>query len=69
MKNYKIQIIIEATLSSLGSSGISLFQINCVFGEYDLFKPAIFLQNLIYSETLRYGEDNIAIETKLIPRR
>jgi len=46
MKNYQIQIIIEATLSLLGSSGISLF--SDWFAVYDLFKPTIFIQNVLH---------------------
>ena len=26
------------------------FQIGCVFAEYDLFKHAIFIQNLVYTD-------------------
>ena len=46
MKNYQIQIIIEATLSFLGSSGISLF--SNWFAVYDLLKPTIFIQNVLH---------------------
>ena len=47
MKNYKIQIIIKANLSSLVSSGISSFSIGCEFAGYGSFKPTIFIQNFI----------------------
>jgi len=32
----------------LAFSGISSFQIGCLFAEYDRFKPTTFIQNCIY---------------------
>ena len=48
MKIYKIQIF-GANLTFSGSSGIySRFHIGCVFAEYNLLKPKIFIQNFTY---------------------
>ena len=36
------------------SAGYLLFQIVCVFAEYDRFKPTISIQNGIYMNTVLY---------------
>ena len=47
-KKKEIKNIIVANLRSSGSSGISSFQIGCVFVENDLFNTTTFIQNCIY---------------------
>ena len=47
-KKKEIKNIIVANLRSSGSSGISSFQIGCVFVENDLLNTTTFIQNCIY---------------------
>ena len=47
-KEKEIKNIIVANLRSSGSSGISSFQIGCVFVENDLLNTSTFIQNCIY---------------------
>ena len=57
MKNYQIQIIIEAHKVSQAPLGYRRFQIGCLFVKYDLFNYESYTKSYIY--TFWYNFDTV----------
>ena len=53
---YKIRIGVTLSYNQL-SLGYHSFQVGCIFAEFDLFNPSIFMQNYIYINSCKFDRN------------